>query len=99
MRSNLVMSIVAILFSLLVYFNSLNNHWVLDDGRVIIDNVYITSLRYLPIYFQGKISPLPSGPIMLRPLWMLSYNLNFMVGGYNVWTYRIFQIILHGVNV
>ena len=99
-QNNQWLIFVSLIFiSFIIYFRSFENPLVLDDGKVIFNNVFITNSKYILEYFKGKITSLYLKQITFRPLWMLSYNLNFMVGGYNVWTYRIFQIILHGVNV
>ncbi len=86
------------LISFIVYSNSLNNTLVLDDGKVLTSNVFITSFKYLPFYLRGKITSISPLQTMFRPLWMISYNINFMVTKYDFWSYRLFNIIIHGLN-
>jgi tetratricopeptide (TPR) repeat protein len=94
----LLFFLIPVIFVILVYGNTFGNHLVLDDFRVITNNVFVTSFKYLPFYLKGRITSDPAGPVLFRPLWMITYNFNYLISKYSVWSYRLLNIFIHGLN-
>ena len=76
-----------------IYSTSLNNDFIFSDHYLIGENCLIRSFSFTPYYFLGYISQ--DVKKAFRPLFMLSYNLNYSLSKYNVFGYRIFNILLH----
>ena len=87
----------------LVYSNSLNAIWALDDEPNILQNpqVHIGDLRPLTL-FQACFSPLhPDAngrPGLNRPLSYLSFALNWYFGKNSPVGYRVVNIFIHQLN-
>lgn len=79
-------------FLVLIYSNTFNSPWALDDPPNISENenIRITSLNFSELkhsmYFDGKIS---------RPLARLSFALNWYLGGPDVTGFHIVNILIH----
>jgi tetratricopeptide (TPR) repeat protein len=97
-RNNLIVFFVFFSLGVLIYFNSLQGEFVLDDGRIIVKNIFITNFKYISLYFQGKISSASPEQMFFRPLWMLSYNINYFLAKHRVWMYHLSNVIIHILN-
>ena len=87
-------------FAALLYANSLNNGFVLDDRSLVERNPLIQRLGRIPVLFQSDYwePKLKSG--LYRPVVMTTYALNFAVGKRNPKGYHLINIGLHaGVSV
>src|ERR1017187_1363367 len=81
---------------LFAYANSLHNEFHFDDGHVIVNNVYIRSLRNTPRFFTDAhtFSSLPQNATY-RPLVTLSYAIDYASGdGLDPVAFHITQISL-----
>ena len=90
---------VLILFSLLIsisYSNTLNASWHLDDFQNILKNDYIhlTSLNMEDILSTLFAKPGAQGKLY-RPIPMLSFGLNWLIGQEKTLSYHIVNIIIH----
>jgi len=92
---------VAILISaVLVYANAVGNAFVLDDTRIIRDDVRIRSLSNIPGLFASPYWDLEGANALYRPLVLVSYAINYALHGLSTSGYSIVNIALHaGVSV
>jgi tetratricopeptide (TPR) repeat protein len=78
------------------YANSLNNSFHFDDSHVIVTNVYLHSLRNIPLFFEDAhtFSSLPQNSTY-RPLVTLTLALDYAMGhGLAPRMFHITQIVL-----
>lgn len=80
--------------ALLAFANSIGNGFVFDDQFIIVNNPYIRHLRPSIIFLSGYW-PDPRMDILYRPLVILSYAVNFAIGGLTPWGYHLVNIVLH----
>ena len=87
------------LLAALTYHNSLGGSYHFDDSHSIVDNPHIRSLENIPRFFVDPtaFSVMPEGA-MYRPLLLVSYAMNFAVGGYDVTHYHLINLLLHIAN-
>src|SRR5207302_5072678 len=80
-----------------VYANTLTNAPVLDDGWVIFENPLIKSLANIGRIFREPYNAAGSATNagLYRPLTMITYALNYAVGGSNVVGYHLVNLALH----
>lgn len=83
-----------------VYANSGQGSFHYDDFHSIVDNPYIRSLGNVGSFFAGSES-FSADPAkgMYRPLLLLTYALNYRVGGYDVSGYHLVNVLLHAGTV
>ena len=83
--------------AVVVFTNTLANRPVLDDGWVIFDNSLIKSLGNIPRIFHEPYNVAMTGANagLYRPVTMLTYALNYALGGSNVVGYHLVNIALH----
>src|SRR3954469_13304722 len=67
--------------AVLVYVNALGNDFVLDDIRLIRDNVRIRSLDGIPHLFASSYWGVQGAQALYRPLVLVTYALNYAAGG------------------
>ncbi|MDP8233399.1 MAG: hypothetical protein P9M06_01160 [Candidatus Saelkia tenebricola] len=96
-RKNLIVLFLFLLVGFLAYSNSLNNRFVFSDHYLITENYLIRDFKFIPFYFKGYLSQDVKG--VFRPLTMASYNLNYLLNETHVYGYRIFNILIHSLNV
>ncbi|QPJ61293.1 MAG: tetratricopeptide repeat protein [Candidatus Nitronauta litoralis] len=78
-----------IVLSLLVavaYGNTLDHAFQYDDVNQILKKPWVRD--------TGKISEFLFNPA-IRPVVILSFNLNYAISGFEVWSYHIFNILIH----
>ena len=83
------------LLAVIVYLNALGNEFVLDDTRLIRDNVRIRSLANVPELFTSSYWDLEGTQSLYRPLVLASYALNYAVHGLAPSGYTAVNIALH----
>jgi Flp pilus assembly protein TadD len=83
--------------ALAVYANTFGNGPVLDDGWVIFENSLIKSLSNIPRIFHEPYNVALSGANggLYRPVTLLTYALNYAIGGSSVAGYHLVNIALH----
>lgn len=81
-----------------VYANSLGNGFHYDDTHAILRNHSVRSLANIPLYFvdSGTFSSEPA-MAMYRPLLLVSYAVNYALGGYGPFGYHLLNVILHAL--
>jgi tetratricopeptide (TPR) repeat protein len=73
------------------YSNSFNGPFIFDDEYSIVDNPHILHLWPL-----GKaMSAPPQATVAGRPIASLSLALNYAISGYSVWSYHLFNLLVH----
>ncbi|HET7216749.1 MAG TPA: tetratricopeptide repeat protein [Vicinamibacterales bacterium] len=81
--------------AVLVYVNAFGNEFVLDDTRIIRDNVRIRSLAHIPRFFTSSYWDLGGAQGLYRPLVLASYALNYAIHGLSTYGYTAVNIALH----
>ncbi|MFH1767710.1 MAG: hypothetical protein ABH858_00930, partial [Candidatus Omnitrophota bacterium] len=81
-----ILLFLAIAFS---YLNSLPNAFVFDDNHMIVANRYIKDFKFLPEFFKERISSEPIAKGMYRPLLMITFSLNYFIGGLKPHAYHL----------
>lgn len=86
--------------SFCVYFNSINNNFLLDDHQIIENNSYIKNIKLLPKIFTANIYNFASDKETdyFRPVQVLSYALDYAFFGLKPFGYHLTSIILHAIN-
>lgn len=91
-----LLSFVAAVLIVIAYANSLHNDFHFDDSHVIVNNVYIRSLRNTSLFFTDShtFSSLPQNATY-RPLVTLSFAIDYAAGrGLSPRAFHITQIAL-----
>lgn len=87
-----------------IYFNSLNNPFVLDDDGLIVNNPIIKSFKFLPLIFEKSLYSYPMAGRevtfnkMFRPLQLLTYSVDYKVWKLNPMGFHLTNILLHLFN-
>ena len=87
----------ALLLTVLVYLPSLHGTYVFDDYPNIVDNkdVHLTTLDAASLKRAALSSP---SPVLIRPLAMLSFALDWYVGGGSPFEMKVVNLAIHLVN-
>ncbi|MBI2505307.1 MAG: tetratricopeptide repeat protein [Candidatus Latescibacteria bacterium] len=82
-----------------IYGGFLDNGFHYDDEHSIQQNPHIRQLANIPDFFSdpGQFS-VDAEKGMYRPLLLVSYALNFALGGFSVKGYHLFNLLLHALN-
>ena len=82
-----------------IYGGFLDNGFHYDDEHSIQQNVHLRQLGNIPDFFSdpGQFS-VDADKSMYRPLLLVSYALNFALGGFAVQGYHLFNLLLHALN-
>ncbi len=98
-RANLVAGGVLTVLSILAFANSFANGFAVDDEVIIEKNRLIKSLAYLPTLFAtdywGSFFGSGQGQNLYRPLVMVTFALNYAVGGLHLFGYHLVNLVLH----
>jgi Flp pilus assembly protein TadD len=80
---------------LFTYSNSLHNAFHYDDLHVIVNNVYVRSLRNIPLFFRDAytFSSIPEHATY-RPLVSATYAIDYAIGGLDPAPFHATQILL-----
>jgi len=97
-KQQLYAIITIIAGAFIAYFNSFNIPFLLDDNHMLQENIFITHPKYFINFFTGYVTSFPVAKGMCRPFLMLSFALNYWVGGLNVISYHILNFSLHLAN-
>ena len=81
-RQFLIAAALAAAAIVFVYSNSLHNAFHFDDNHVIVNNVFIRSLRHIPLFFRDAHTfSTRAEHATYRPLVTLTYAIDFAVDG------------------
>ena len=87
------------LLLVILYSNTLNSPWILDDFHNIVNN---SKIQIIDLTFQSIkgafFSKVGNSEQTYRPLSCLSFALNAYISGKNVFGYHLFNIGLHAIN-
>ena len=67
--------------AILCYLNAFGNEFVLDDTRIIRDNVRIRALANVPELFASSYWDLAGPHALYRPMVLASYAANYAIHG------------------
>ena len=85
-----------ILMGILLYANTLQNEFVWDDQFLVVGNLHIRSIKYLPQIFTTDLHHFGSERSnFYRPLQGVSYMIDYAFGGLNVLPFRVSSLLLH----
>ena len=91
--------------SLIIYSNSLNGDFILDDNFLIVDNELIKHIRTIPLLFSTQAFNQPSNLIIYentyqyyRPLMTLSFAIDYSIWRLNPIGYHLTNIVIHSFN-
>ena len=89
-------SLLLVLLTVMVYANSVDNGFHFDDHHSVERNPAIRSLSQIPGYFldAGDFSADPDVS-MYRPTLLISYAINYAVGGGDPIGYHVVNVLLH----
>jgi len=85
----------------IVYFNTLANGFVWDDEEQIVNNSIIQNLYNWPQVFSGATFSTGGAGLsgwFFRPLFTLTYMLNFAVWHASAGGFHFFQVFFHTIN-
>jgi tetratricopeptide (TPR) repeat protein len=82
--------------AVVVYLNAFGNEFVLDDIRLVRDNVRIRSLANVAHLFASSYWDLEGAQALYRPLVLATYAVNYAVHGLSSSGYVAVNIALHG---
>jgi len=89
---------VLVVVCVLAYFNSLLNGFIWDDERHLVGNIHITTLampsRFFTVTYWMQLHPLPG---LYRPLWMLSYAVDYRLWGLLPLGYHFTSMMAHAL--
>ena len=86
-----------LLLSLASYRGSLDNPFHYDDIHSIVENPHIRELGNIPFFFvRPEYFSADARSAMYRPLVLVSYAINYAIGGYDVVSYHWLNWALHG---
>ena len=79
-----------------VYGNSLSGSFHYDDFHSLVQNVHIRDLQRIPDFFlDPSLFSVDPDKAMYRPLLLVSFALNYALGGYEVVGYHLVNVLLH----
>ena len=87
-----------LLSSSAVYFNSLFNGFAYDDAWQVLNNRWITDIRYIPDIFAKNVWGFRQDSSIsnyYRPAMHLIYMANYHIFGLNPWGFHLVNILLH----
>ncbi len=89
--------LLILILSGIVFYNSLGNSFHFDDSHHIVDNPYLKSLKDIPELFTDTrtFSVWEGNNRHYRPLLMLTYSINYAIGGLNPFGYHIVNLAFH----
>ena len=95
----LIQPIVLVLLALALYASNHDHAFHLDSTYGLDENPWIESLRFIPQYFVDPftLTTLRSNGDY-RPILQISYALNYAISGREMWSWHLFQILLHAFN-
>ena len=96
-RRDLISLLVIALTSILAFANSLHNDFVRDDLPIILANPMVHSWKELPNLLVSDYwaSMVRITDKLYRPLLMVSYLVNYSIGGTDSFGYHLFNLTLH----
>jgi len=88
-KTNIIVISIILVLTALIYSNTFSNSFHYDDERAILDNEVIKSIGNYGNLF--KISSKEGS----RPVQDLTFAVNYKLGGFNVFGYHLFNLLIH----
>ncbi|XP_072385462.1 protein O-mannosyl-transferase Tmtc2 isoform X2 [Diabrotica undecimpunctata] len=92
-------STLCCILAFLLYYNTLDAGFVYDDRRAILSNPDLLSktpwVRLLENDFWGTPLSDSGSHGSYRPLCVLTFRLNYLLGGFQPWGYHLVNVLLH----
>ncbi len=92
---------VVFLFSLAVYVNTLDNGLVRDDRLVVLENIWITDIRYIPQILTSAVLDFEDNggqSNQYRPAYHLYVMVGYALSGKAAWGYHLVNIVFHAFS-
>ena len=100
-KKAIIFSAVLLIVSVLIYANTLKNNFVYDDNHIILDNKWITDVRYSPEIFSSpawgfsKINKYVVN--FYRPIKHIIFMIDYHIFGFNSWGFHLTNVLLHSL--
>ncbi|MFA5090959.1 MAG: hypothetical protein WC510_08100, partial [Candidatus Omnitrophota bacterium] len=92
--------LILLFISCVIYANSLNGDFILDDQTLIVHNEYIKHIRSLPLLFTTQV--FKSSTLSMeatcnyyRPVQTLSFALDYFLFGLKPFGYHLTNVLMH----
>ena len=93
---------VLLVFTALIYINTLQNGFVYDDHGVVEGNRWITEFKYLPKILTSSIWGYEAGEAKsseyFRPMTQIAYMIEYHIFGFKPWGWHLVNGLLHMLN-
>lgn len=100
--SKKILIAVLLVFTALIYINTLQNGFVYDDHGVVEGNLWITDVKYLPNLLTSSIWGYDSNDIKsseyFRPMTQIAYMIEYHLFGFKPWGWHLVNGLLHMLN-
>lgn len=90
--------LIIIVFTFLLFYNSLKNEFVFDDESVIVNNSSITNLDNIPKYFTADEGFHKVIGRYYRPVVSASYAIDYYFWGLNPYGFHLTNTIIHIIS-
>ncbi len=87
--------LIILLLSIVVYANTLQNAFVYDDFREVLENSVVHEFHFGD-FWRIYLSMPDHSPPPARPIPLITYALNYAIGGLNPFGYHLVNVFLHG---
>ena len=95
-RHSLVHAALLLVTCLLVFSENFDHAFHLDSQGGLLQNHYVRTLKNIPLYFVDPLTLTNNtANADYRPILQLTFALNYAVSGYEMWSWHLFQILLH----
>ena len=102
-RRTLVFSLLLLFLASILYVNTLENNFVLDDTAYIQSNHLLKDLKNIPLFFDvpenALIEDLPSGFLRGRNLRWVTYAFDYAMGGGKPFWFHLSNLLWHALAV
>ncbi|MFQ5491416.1 MAG: tetratricopeptide repeat protein, partial [Phycisphaerae bacterium] len=101
-RRDALLALICLICALVCYANSLGNAFCEDDLPIIVQNPLVTQpggwgRLWLTDYWQVKATAVLDRDLLYRPVALLSYRINHLLGGLRPAGYHLVNVLLHGL--
>ncbi len=97
--TSLLWTSLIIIASIAVYFNSLFNGFVFDDGAQVVNNPWLRSVKFIPNIFLSNVWAFEGRETSYyRPLMHIIYMITASVFGFKPWGFHFVNVLIHTCN-
>jgi tetratricopeptide (TPR) repeat protein len=93
-------ALLLLLFTLIIYSNSLGGEFVYDDEYFVVKNIAIRSLENIPLFFTSPtaVAFAELSQDVYRPITTLSYAIDYFLGRLDTFGYHLVNVSFHALN-